>query len=391
MPPTGRHRILQIHPTRLCNLLCRHCYSDSGPTQRGAIEPGVLAAVVGDAAGLGYSTLAVSGGEPFLYPGLAAVLASAKARGMTATVTTNGTVLTERRVDQVAGLVDLLAVSLDGMPASHDEMRGSPRAFETMAARLDLVRRAGIPFGFIFTLTLHNVHELAWVAEFAESQGARLLQIHPLEEAGRAALGLAGRPPDTIEGGYAFLEAVRLEQRADGRLRIQLDLTNGIIVSHDPGAMLGAADGPVADAPFADLVSPLVVEADGTVVPLTYGFPRGFALGNVHTESLPALAARWRHERRAAFEEVCRGVYRRLVNRRRTAMVNWYDLVSRAAALREVPGRPALTLAPVSPRTDHPRPTPSRDPEPPGLAAPTPRARGARRPASAPLGRSGTC
>ena len=152
MPPTGRHRILQIHPTRLCNLLCRHCYSDSGLAERGAIDAAVLSTVVEDAAALGYSTLAVSGGEPFLYPGLAPVLASAKARGMTVTVTTNGTVLTERRVAQVTGLVDLVAVSLDGMPASHNHMRGSPRAFEAMAARLDTLRRAGIPFGFIFTL-----------------------------------------------------------------------------------------------------------------------------------------------------------------------------------------------------------------------------------------------
>src|SRR6266568_1245666 len=126
MPPTGRHRILQIHPTRLCNLLCRHCYSESGPGQRGAIEASVLSAAIADAARLGYRTVAVSGGEPFLYPALPATLQAARAHGMTTTITTNGTVLTERRAAQVAGLVDLVAISLDGTPESHNRMRGSP-------------------------------------------------------------------------------------------------------------------------------------------------------------------------------------------------------------------------------------------------------------------------
>jgi MoaA/NifB/PqqE/SkfB family radical SAM enzyme len=75
-------------------------------------------------------------------------------------------------------------------------MCADPRAFSTMAARLEGVRRSGIPFGFIFTLTQFNLHELEWVAGFALQQGARLLQIHPLEEAGRAAERLAGARPD---------------------------------------------------------------------------------------------------------------------------------------------------------------------------------------------------
>jgi MoaA/NifB/PqqE/SkfB family radical SAM enzyme len=341
MPPTGRHRILQIHPTRLCNLLCRHCYSESGPAERGAIDAQVLSAAIADAARLGYSTVAVSGGEPFLYAGLPAVLGTARAHGMTATITTNGTVLTERRVAQVAGLVNLVAVSLDGIPASHNRMRGSPRAFESMVARLDTLRRAQIPFGFIFTLTLHNVHELAWVAEFARAEGARLLQIHPLEETGRAASTLVGSSPDAVEGGYAFLEATRLEEGGGDQLRIQLDLTNGIMVDHDPAAVMGLDSTDDGDAPFADLVSPLVIEADGTAVPLTYGFPRAFALGDIHADPLHVLAARWREEHYPSFRRVCRAVYQRLVSRKRAAMVNWYEMVAKAAARQAGPGRRA--------------------------------------------------
>jgi MoaA/NifB/PqqE/SkfB family radical SAM enzyme len=311
----------------------------------------VLAAAIGDAARLGYSTLAVSGGEPFLYAPLGATLAVARAHGMTTTLTTNGTILTEPRVAQVAGRVDLVAVSLDGVPASHDRMRASPRAFALMAARLDLLRRARIPFGFIFTLTLHNVHELEWVARFAAEQGARLLQIHPLEETGRAVSALAGSAPDAVEGAYAFLESLRLQEKGRQRSpRIQLDLVNGVMVAGDPDAVLSEPAPAGEDRLFADLLSPLVIEADGSAVPLSYGFSRRFALGNIHAAPLHRLAAHWRARRYPAFRRLCRRVYRQMVGGECQAMVNWYELVSRAAAGGA--GRGA-----TSSRTRRPRPS----------------------------------
>jgi len=348
-PPTGRYRILQVHPSRFCNLTCRHCYSESSPTERSAIDVSVLSAAISDAAALGYSTLAISGGEPFLYSGLATMLQTARAQGMTATVTTNGTVFTERRVAQVQGLVDLIAISLDGVPSSHNLMRGSPRAFESMSARLDLLRQAHIPFGFIFTLTLHNVHELAWVVEFADAQGAKLIQVHPLEETGRAASTLVGSRPDAVECGYAFLEVIQLQERVGSRVKIQLDLTTGtrMVCERDSASSVGAAEDTVAS--FSDLVSPLVLEADGTAVPLTYGFPRSYALGNIHREPLLSLAPHWLRTRARSFQQVCDRVQRRLGNRKHVAMVNWYEMVAAAAA--KAPGAHAADRDSPSRRT----------------------------------------
>ncbi len=64
MPPTGFRSILQVHPSRRCNLRCKHCYSDSGPDVDATMELGQLLRLVDDAAGLGYDVLSVSGGEP---------------------------------------------------------------------------------------------------------------------------------------------------------------------------------------------------------------------------------------------------------------------------------------------------------------------------------------
>jgi MoaA/NifB/PqqE/SkfB family radical SAM enzyme len=188
-----------VHPTRRCNLRCLHCYSDSGPEQRGGLDSPRLCEALEDAAAEGFTVAGFSGGEPLLYEPLETMLDHARSCGLITTVTSNGMLLTERRLDSLAGRIDLLAISLDGVPESHNQMRAHPRAFETMAKRLKALRRSGIPFGFIFTLTQHNVNELDWVAGFAKEQGAGLLQIHPLEDAGRARTRLRGGRPDEVE------------------------------------------------------------------------------------------------------------------------------------------------------------------------------------------------
>jgi len=76
--PTGVAPVLQLHPTRLCNIACAHCYSGSGPTVRGELPLELLSDCLEAAAGLGYRQLAVSGGEPLLYGPLPELLGRAR-------------------------------------------------------------------------------------------------------------------------------------------------------------------------------------------------------------------------------------------------------------------------------------------------------------------------
>src|SRR5690242_9462370 len=108
--------ILQLHPTRRCNLRCLHCYSESGPYVAATTSLDVLRRVVSDAAALGYEVVSISGGEPLLYRELPALLAHAKGLGLRTTVTSNGMLLSERRLAELADVVDVLALSLDGRP-----------------------------------------------------------------------------------------------------------------------------------------------------------------------------------------------------------------------------------------------------------------------------------
>jgi hypothetical protein len=99
------------------------------------------------------------------------------------------------------------------------------------------------------------------------------LQIHPLEGTGRARTGLCGVQPDETESAFAYIEATRLQQILRGRLRLQLDLTDRTLLCAEP--QRGFAEAPGAEPPACTAavpISPLVVEPDGTVFPVQYGF-----------------------------------------------------------------------------------------------------------------------
>jgi MoaA/NifB/PqqE/SkfB family radical SAM enzyme len=230
-------------------------------------------------------------------------------------------------------------------------MRASPGAFAAMEGRLGGVREAGLPFGFLFTLTRTNAHELGWLADFAAGQGARLLQIHPLAETGRAAGALHGDAPDDFEAAFAWVAAMRLRESLRGRLRIHLDLLDRAALrvgfaSFPVGGPCGLE--PLGSSPadvggrgagdarprgrLADLVAPLVVEADGTVAPLRYGFPRAFALGSLQEARLRFLGARWRKQRSGAFADLCRRTIEELAAPAEMPLVNWHEEVARRAA-----------------------------------------------------------
>ncbi|MGW6200782.1 radical SAM protein [Kribbella sp. NPDC055110] len=317
---TGASAILQVHPSRRCNLRCRHCYSSSGPWVADTTGLEVLRRTVADARGLGYDVLAVSGGEPLLFRELLPLLRYAHELGMRTAVTTNGLLLTERRLAELVGLVDVLAISLDGRPETHNWIRGDRRAFSHMSSRLPAVRDSGITFAFITTLTMHNAHELEFVFEQAAEYDAALVQVHPLEPDGAGA-DLQASVPDSTELGFAFFEATRLSVVHDIPVQIDLvtqkDLRSAperfLIAPRDPRALLGS------------WLTPLVLETDGTVVPLSYGFGRDYALGSVREAPLAALAERWDFEplRRQAL-----ALYEELI-RDNVKFTNWYERMMR--------------------------------------------------------------
>jgi Fe-coproporphyrin III synthase len=321
--PTGGVPILQLHPTRRCNLACGHCYTSSGPRAREVLELGLLEACLEDAVALGYRQLAVSGGEPLLYPPLARLLTRARALGMLTTVTTNGVLATPARWGPLAGLIDVAAISIDGRLAEHDALRRRAGAYAATVANLATIRASGVAFGLIFTLTQHNVDSLAHVIQLAAEHGARSVQVHPLTLHGRAASELADARPDGIELGFAVYEAQRLGARLG--VAVEVDAVTAEQLAQHRDALVPAR-------PVHELVAvapTLVVDPDARVTPLTHEVSPWLALGSLRGHRLDALAASWLAGGHAdVLAEACARTWSDLMAAPVAPAVYWYDEVA---------------------------------------------------------------
>ena len=142
-----------------------------------------------------------------------------------------------------------------------------------------------------------------------------MLQVHPVEENGRASSDISMRRLTDEELTYAWMAVVCLRKIHDGRLAIQFD-------AHDRKSPAET---------WGEFVSPLVIEDDGTVVPLRYGFPRSFAYGNLHHRRLADLAREWRRTRAPAFRDLLLPM-REIADGSSDRFSNMYQLLSDLAA-----------------------------------------------------------
>ena len=317
--------IVQVHPTTRCNLRCPHCYSESAPAASAALDVGVLEVALADARALGYEILAVSGGEPFVYRDLPRLLRAARSLGFHTSVTTNGTLLTPARLEKVGGLIDTLAISIDGPPSLHNTMRASPTAFARLEKGLAQVRSIGLRFGLIHTLTETSWPHLPWLAEFAADQSAGLLQLHPLERTGRAVDELPDElAPTASTLARAYLEALLLNGDHAGRLTIALDAVLRQDVIDTPALVYG--DDSPDRGEFADQLGILAIEEDGAAVPISYGFSRDHLVADLTRERLTDGAERWRTQRRPGFMRLCAAVRAEIAGSE-ARLVNWHERV----------------------------------------------------------------
>jgi MoaA/NifB/PqqE/SkfB family radical SAM enzyme len=337
----ARNAIIQIHPSLRCNLSCAHCYSSSGPAVSTELDAAVVCEVISDAAAMGYQVVSVSGGEPMMYGGLDEVLAHAKSLGLRTTVTTNGFFTGQKRLERLRELVDVLAVSLDGPPELHNEIRGSARAFERLEAGLKNVLKAGIPFGFIHTLTRRNWEHLLWVAEFAAASGAQLLQIHPLELAGRAGSQMTSDAPEEDIRAKVYILAFALADKYGDTMKVQLDLLYRDHLREEPGLVYaGESDGESGGAAPAQSLGLIVLEADGTVVPVSYGFSRSYRLCNVKEQRLADVWPDYLTNGYPAFRDLCRQVWDELSAPDAPLLSNWHEvIVSRSHGTSHLSGK----------------------------------------------------
>jgi MoaA/NifB/PqqE/SkfB family radical SAM enzyme len=148
-----------IDPTARCNLHCTGCWAGDYD-QRPELDLETLDRILGEARELGIYFIVYSGGEPLLRASDLLALAR-KYNDMAFHAYTNGTLVTEDLVRQLAEVGNFtLAFSVEGLREATDARRGRG-VFDRVMHAMDLMRAAGLIFGFSATYTRKNTEEIA--------------------------------------------------------------------------------------------------------------------------------------------------------------------------------------------------------------------------------------
>jgi sulfatase maturation enzyme AslB (radical SAM superfamily) len=295
-------RTIQVHPSRKCNLACLHCYSGSGPGEKKMLDIDALKKFLEYAYAQGFNNLSVSGGEPFLYEHLEELFVFSKQLGYRNNMVSNGMLLPSQRNRKILEYVDVIAISIDGKKDLHDRIRGQAGAFEKMMKGVAVLQSMEKIFGFIHTITPDSWDALLWLGGFAFDNGAKLLQLHPLEMYGRATETLSGMAVNDTLAHQAYIMANYLQVKYDGKMTVQLDLLHRDYLEAFPQVVDTFSRQCAKKGTLPDLLDTIIVEETGRILPIAYGFNPVYTIGNVHafdehlfdkfiTAKIPAIKA----------------------------------------------------------------------------------------------------
>ncbi|MGQ4892547.1 MAG: radical SAM protein [Candidatus Njordarchaeia archaeon] len=155
-----------------CNLRCKHCYINAG-VRRPEMTLEERKKALDIMADAGVVSIAFSGGEPLMGPGIFDMIKAATDYGMFTAIATNGTLITKSVAEKLkkAGL-GYAQISLDApIPEVHDEFRGIPGAWERTVKGIKNAKEAGIMVEISTTITRHNIHLVDQMLELVKDLG----------------------------------------------------------------------------------------------------------------------------------------------------------------------------------------------------------------------------
>jgi AdoMet-dependent heme synthase len=271
------HVYLEV--THRCNLVCAHCYNNSGPQRVDELSNERIHSLLDEFKELGVFYVSITGGEPLIRPDIFELVAAARENGLRVILATNGTLISPSTADKLANLdVSQVQVSIDSPDArAHNEFRGKPYAFGRAIEGIKLLVERDITVTMSCVVNKLNYQSLPELAELASNLRASYFRVINLMPVGRG-LSIVG----DCELDYSMRQFVddqmsRLAKQYDGRISI---LTGGA-ENKDPARM---ADGCGSGFTFC------AISATGVVTPCS--FSPMVPVGNVNDSAFVDI---WEH------------------------------------------------------------------------------------------------
>ena len=161
--------------TARCNFACKHCLRDFNATQDMSLE--IAQKAVFGAKKYNFKNVALTGGEPFLYPKFEQLIELITENDYLFSIVTNGynfkefTDFLKRRKERIS----FIAFSVESTDKNkHDSIRREG-SFERLLEDFRICREAKIPFRIVTAASAMNYDEIFNIALFAKKKGAQSL------------------------------------------------------------------------------------------------------------------------------------------------------------------------------------------------------------------------
>lgn len=172
--------------TLACNLRCRHCGSSAGLPRARELTLDESLAICDQFPSLLVQEVNFTGGEPLVRPDWLRIAAHLIELGISTKILTNGLTLEPDTVAQMKEVgISGVGVSLDGLEATHDYIRGRAGVFGCVLTGIDQVLNAGLPLTVITTVNALNLNELPSLFALLRTVGVSRWQIQPIFPLGR--------------------------------------------------------------------------------------------------------------------------------------------------------------------------------------------------------------
>jgi radical SAM protein with 4Fe4S-binding SPASM domain len=298
---------VQWHLTERCNLSCRHCYQSGAVLEmrydeicraidnvKNAIEGWVTEYEMQMSPSLHFT-----GGEPLLRKDLFLIMNYARERGFSISLMSNGILIdnyTALRIREAR--VKDVQISLDGLEAAHDDLRGEGSFQRALKGISNLVAH-GVETNINLTVSRLNMKDTDGLVRLAEELGVSAIAFSRLVPTGR--------------GKELSSETLSREEVADfyKMLRGYKDQSSVVVTSRDPLATIAdlGADIPESEIPLGGCAAGIfgvTIASDGTVMPCRR---MDLSIGNIREVSFRELWAEspvlWALRRREEYHGGC--------------------------------------------------------------------------------------
>lgn len=188
--------------TLACDLACRHCGSRAGHDRPDELTTEECLDLVDQMADLGVREVSLIGGEAYLRDDWTDIVRRIRERGMMALLTTGGRGLTPERAREAAEAgLQSTSVSVDGVEATHDRLRGVKGSHRAAFEAFRNLRDAGIKVSANTQINRLSMPELPAVLESIIEAGIHSWQIQLT-----VAMGRAADEPEVLLQPYDLLE-----------------------------------------------------------------------------------------------------------------------------------------------------------------------------------------